>query len=158
HLMVERLRMTQKSGVDVLGRALEARDGRAASRPLRCGGCPDCGDGHCVRRARAARPGSLSRLAAASRELGAGLGLSPAHEEALELGARLHDIGEVRTPEAVLTRPGPLPAAERAAIEQHPAAGVEILETAPQLTPALDVVASHHERWDGGGYPQGLRG
>ena len=131
HLMVERLRMTQKSVVDVLVRALEARDGRA---------------------------GSLARLAAASRELGAGLGLSPAHEEALELGARLHDIGEVRTPEAVLTRPGPLPAAERAAIEQHPAAGAEILETVPLLTPALDVVASHHERWDGGGYPQGLRG
>src|SRR5262249_5485034 len=122
HLMVERLRVTQKSVVEVLVRALEARDGRA---------------------------GSLDQLAVASRELARGLGLSPAQEEALELGARLHDIGEVGTPESVLTRPGPLRAAERATVEQHPAAGTEILETVPLLTPALDVVSSHHERWDG---------
>jgi HD-GYP domain-containing protein (c-di-GMP phosphodiesterase class II) len=64
----------------------------------------------------------------------------------------------VRTPEALLSRRGRLDASERAVIEQHPAAGVEILETVPLLTPALDVVGSHHERWDGGGYPQGLRG
>jgi HAMP domain-containing protein len=131
HLMVERLRVTQKSVVDVLVRALEARDGRG---------------------------GSLDRLAVASRELAGGLGLSPAQEEALELGARLHDIGEVGTPESVLTRPGPLRAAERAMVEQHPSAGSEILETVPLLTPALDVVGCHHERWDGTGYPQGLRG
>jgi len=130
HLMVERLRVTQKSVVEVLVRALEARDGRA---------------------------GSLDRLAVASRELARGLGLSPAQEEALELGARLHDIGEVGTPESVLTRPGPLRATERATVEQHPTAGTEILETVPLLTPALDVVSSHHERWDGTGYPQGLR-
>ncbi|HKZ08540.1 MAG TPA: HD domain-containing phosphohydrolase [Methylomirabilota bacterium] len=131
HLMVDRLRVSQKSVVDVLIRALEARDGRA---------------------------GSLDRMAAASRELARGLGLSPAQQEALELGARLHDIGEVQTPEAVLGHPGPLSAAERAVVERHPAAGVEILETVPLLTPALDIVGSHHERWDGGGYPQGLRG
>lgn len=131
HLMVERLQVSQRSMVEVLVRALEARDGR---------------------------PGSLGRLAAASLELGGGLGLSPAQSEALELGARLHDIGEVRTPETLLSRRGPLSASDRAVIEEHPAAGVEILETVPLLTPALDVVGSHHERWDGGGYPQGLRG
>jgi HD-GYP domain-containing protein (c-di-GMP phosphodiesterase class II) len=74
------------------------------------------------------------------------------------MGARLHDIGEVQTPEAVLAHPGPLPATARPVVERHPAAGVEILEPVPLLTPALDVVGSHHERWDGGGYPQGLRG
>lgn len=42
-------------------------------------------------------------------------------------------------------------------VEQHPAAGVEILESVPLLTPALDVVGAHHERWDGTGYPRGLR-
>lgn len=131
HLMVGRLRVSQTSVVEVLTRALEARDGRA---------------------------GSLDRLVSASRELAAGLGLSPAQHEALELGARLHDIGEIRTPEVVLAHPGPLSAAERALVEQHPAAGVEILETVPLLTPALDVVGGHHERWDGGGYPQGLQG
>lgn len=131
HLMVERLRVSQRSVVEVLTRALEARD---------------------------ARTGSLDRLAAASDALAVGLGLTPAQLEALELGARLHDIGEVQTPEAVLAHPGPLSPAARAVVERHPAAGVEILEPVALLTPALDVVGSHHERWDGGGYPQGLRG
>ena len=131
HLMVERLQVSQRSVVEVLVRALEARDGR---------------------------PGSLGRLAVASRELGAGLGLSPTQHEALELGARLHDIGEVRTPEGLLSRRDLLGVTERQIIERHPGDGVEILETVPLLTPALDVVGSHHERWDGGGYPQGLRG
>jgi HD-GYP domain-containing protein (c-di-GMP phosphodiesterase class II) len=131
HLMVDRIQVSQKSVVDVLTRALEARDGRA---------------------------GALDRLATAARELAAGLGLSPAQQEALELGARLHDIGEIRTSDALLTHAGPLSAAERAVVERHPEAGVEILETVPLLTPALDVVGCHHERWDGGGYPHGLRG
>jgi HD-GYP domain-containing protein (c-di-GMP phosphodiesterase class II) len=131
HLMVERLRVTQQSVVDVLVRALEARDGQT---------------------------GSLDRLARACHELGAGLGLSPTQAEALELGARLHDIGQVGTPDAVLAHRGPLRPAERAVLEQHPVAGAEILETVPLLTPALDVVGAHHERWDGGGYPEGLRG
>ena len=131
HLMVERLQVSQKSVVEVVIRALEARDGRA---------------------------GSLDRLAVAAREVAAGLGLTPAQGEALELGARLHDIGEVRTPEALLARRETLSGVERAVVEQHPRVGVEILEAVPLLTPALDVVGSHHERWDGGGYPQGLRG
>src|SRR4029450_13157445 len=63
-----------------------------------------------------------------------------------------------QTPEAVLAHSGPLSPAARAVVERHPVAGVEILEPVALLTPALDVVGSHHERWDGGGYPQGLRG
>src|SRR5262249_46508424 len=54
--------------------------------------------------------------------------------------------------------PGPLDQDERRVIEQHPQAGVEILEAVPLLTPALDVVGAHHERGDGSGYPHGLRG
>lgn len=131
HLMVDRLQVSQRSVVEVLVRALEARDGGA---------------------------GSLDRLAAGSRELGIVLGVSPAQREALEMGARLHDIGEVRTPEAVLAKREPLTVAERAALEGHPRGGVEILEAVPLFTPALDVVGGHHERWDGGGYPQALRG
>jgi HAMP domain-containing protein len=131
HLMVERIRISQSSVVAVLTRALEARE---------------------------RRPGSLDRLARAAGEVAAGLGLSPAQLEALELGARLHDIGEIRTPETLLAHDGPLSSDDRAVVERHPATGVEILETVPLLTPALDVVAGHHERWDGGGYPQGLQG
>jgi HD-GYP domain-containing protein (c-di-GMP phosphodiesterase class II) len=76
----------------------------------------------------------------------------------LELGALLHDIGEIRTPETLLRKAAPLTAEERQAIEQHPAAGVDLLETVPLLTPALDVVGAHHERFDGNGYPQRLKG
>lgn len=131
HLMVERLHVSHRSMVDVLVRALEAREGES---------------------------GSLSRLAGAARAVADRLELSPTQREALELGARLHDIGEIGIPEAVLGKPGPLTPEERSLLEQHPAAGAEILEVVPLLTPALDVVGGHHERSDGKGYPQGLRG
>src|SRR5262249_4932377 len=117
--------------VDVLVRALEARQGE---------------------------PGGLTRLAAAARAVGERLPLSPAQREALELGALLHDIGEIRTPEAILAKPGALAADERRIVEAHPVPGAELLETVPLLTPALDVVEAHHERYDGSGYPRGLRG
>jgi len=130
HLMVDRLRASHRSLVDVLVRALESRDGES---------------------------GSLSRLARASAALGEGLELDRAQHEALELGALLHDIGDIRIPESVLHKPGPLTSEERLLAQGHPQAGVEILEVVPLLTPALDVVAGHHERYDGGGYPQGLK-
>jgi HAMP domain-containing protein len=130
HLMVDRLHASHRSLVDVLVRALESRDGES---------------------------GSLSRLARAAVALGDGLELDRAQREALELGALLHDIGEIRIPESVLHKPGPLTPEERLLVQGHPQAGVEILEVVPLLTPALDVVAGHHERYDGGGYPQGLK-
>lgn len=131
HLMVERLQVSHRSLVDVLVRSLEAREGEA---------------------------GSLRRLGAAAMAVAERLEVTPTQREALELGALLHDLGEIRTPEAVLQKPGPLTPEERRVVAQHPAQGVEILETVPVLTPALDVVGGHHERYDGGGYPQGLRG
>ena len=131
HLMVERLDVSHRSMIDVLVRALEARGGE---------------------------PGSLGRLVAGASAVGERLELSPSQREALELGVLLHDIGEVRTPEAVLQKAGPLTPEERRLVEQHPTSGVEILETVPVLTPALDVVGAHHERPDGKGYTQGLRG
>lgn len=131
HLMVDRVRVSHRSMVDVLVRALEARE---------------------------ATPGSLRRLARAALAVGERLPLSETQRESLELGALLHDIGEIRTPEAVLRKAGPLTAEERLVVQAHPAAGVEILEVVPLLTPALDVVAGHHERYDGSGYPQGLKG
>jgi len=129
HLMVDRLHASHRSLVDVLVRALESRDGES---------------------------GSLGRLARASGALAEGLELDRAQREALELGALLHDIGEIRMPESVLHKPGPLSPEERLLVQGHPQAGAEILEVVPLLTPALDVVAGHHERYDGAGYPQGL--
>jgi HAMP domain-containing protein len=130
-LMVERVQASHRSLVDVLVRALEVRE---------------------------AETGSLRRLAAAAVALGDRLGVSPTQREALELGALLHDIGMIRIPETVLQQPRALAPEERRLVEQHPAWGAEILEEVPLLTPALDVVGGHQERFDGGGYPQGLRG
>jgi putative nucleotidyltransferase with HDIG domain len=130
HLMVERLGVSHRSMVDVLVRALEARRDES---------------------------GALRRLTDVAGALGERLELTPAQRESLELGALLHDIGEIRTPEAILEKAGPLTDEERQRVEQHPADGVEILEAVPLLRPALDVVGAHHERWDGAGYPGGLR-
>ena len=130
YLMVDRLRVSHRSMVDVLVRALESREGES---------------------------GSLRRLARVSLAVADGLELNHAQREALELGALLHDIGAIRIPEAVLHKPGPLTPEERLLVQGHPQAGVEILEVVPLLTPALDVVGGHHERYDGGGYPQGLK-
>ncbi len=130
HLMVERVQVSHRSVVDVLVRALEARGGET---------------------------GSLQRVANAAVMLGDHLELSATQREALELGALVHNIGEVRIPEALLLKSEPLTANEQQIMEQHPMWGIEILETVPLLTPALDVVGAHHERYDGTGYPQGLR-
>lgn len=131
HLMVERVQVSNRSVVDVLVRALEARTGES---------------------------GSLQRAAKAALVLADRLELSEAQREALELGALLHNIGEVRIPESLLQKTEPLTPPEQQTIEQHPLWGVEILETIPLLTPALDVVGAHHEHYDGTGYPQGLKG
>jgi putative nucleotidyltransferase with HDIG domain len=130
HLMVDRLRVSHRSMTDVLVRALEARGGET---------------------------GALRRLAEAALAVAQRLEVSPTQREALELGALLHDIGEIRTPEAILQKAGSLTGEERQVVRQHPASGVDILERVPLLTPALDVVGAHHERFDGGGYPNGLR-
>ncbi|MCI0419466.1 MAG: HAMP domain-containing protein, partial [Acidobacteria bacterium] len=131
HLMVERLQVSNRSVVDILVRALEARGGET---------------------------GSLRRVATAAMALADRCELSPTQRESLELGALIHNIGEIRIPESLLQKTEPLTPDEQQIIEQHPMWGVEILETVPLLTPALDVVGAHHERYDGSGYPQGLRG
>ena len=71
-------------------------------------------------------------------------------------GFFLHDIGKVGIPEQVLSKPGPLDEDEWALMREHPAIGTRILEPIRFLTGALEIVRSHHERWDGAGYPDGL--
>jgi HD-GYP domain-containing protein (c-di-GMP phosphodiesterase class II) len=75
----------------------------------------------------------------------------------LELGALLHDLGKVRVPEAVLRKPGALDDAERLLVNHHPVWGAELVESVPGLEPVATIVRFHHERWDGTGYPDGLR-
>jgi HD-GYP domain-containing protein (c-di-GMP phosphodiesterase class II) len=73
-------------------------------------------------------------------------------------GYLLHDVGKVGIPEAILCKPGPLTPAERQVMRTHPVLGVEVVGPMGVLTGALATIRSHHERWDGRGYPDGLRG
>lgn len=76
----------------------------------------------------------------------------------LEFGFLLHDIGKVAIPDAILYKPGPLTEEERALMAQHPAIGAQIVSEIDFLVASCAVVRSHHERWDGRGYPDGLVG
>ncbi|MBN1371521.1 MAG: PAS domain S-box protein [Anaerolineaceae bacterium] len=73
-------------------------------------------------------------------------------------GALLHDIGKMGIPDSILLKPGKLDEAEWEIMRQHPRLAHEMLVVIPFLRPALDIPLSHHERWDGQGYPQGLSG
>ncbi len=75
-----------------------------------------------------------------------------------EFGFLLHDVGKVAIPDSVLHKPEPLTAEERALIETHTVIGAQILAGIEFLADAQEVVRHHHERWDGGGYPDGLAG
>src|SRR6516225_8295546 len=76
----------------------------------------------------------------------------------LEFGFLLHDVGKVAIPDAILYKPGALDDSERALMSRHPVIGSEIVQGIEFLAEAADVVRSHHERWDGSGYPDGLAG
>jgi ribonuclease P protein subunit RPR2 len=76
----------------------------------------------------------------------------------LAWGFLLHDVGKLSVPDAVLQKPGRLDEVEAAIMRTHPESGARILEELPFLERATEVVRHHHERWDGGGYPAGLRG
>jgi putative nucleotidyltransferase with HDIG domain len=74
------------------------------------------------------------------------------------IGAVLHDVGKIAVPSEILNKPGRLTAEERVIMEQHAAAGAELLSTIDFPWDILPMVRSHHERWDGSGYPDGLAG
>src|SRR5882724_8772089 len=76
----------------------------------------------------------------------------------VRLGARLHDVGKLALPDALLTKPGPLSDADRDTLREHPLIGAGMIEALPQAAAALPVVLYHHERWDGYGYPAGRVG
>jgi len=78
--------------------------------------------------------------------------------KAIEMGALLHDIGKLGVPEYVLLKPGRLTDEEFAKIKEHPQIGADILHPVEFPWPVLPVVRSHHEKWDGTGYPDGLKG
>jgi putative nucleotidyltransferase with HDIG domain len=73
-------------------------------------------------------------------------------------GALLHDIGKMAIPDGILLKPGPLTDDERALIQQHPIYAYDMLKRIDFLLPAIDIPYCHHEKWDGTGYPRGLKG
>ncbi|MFP5503106.1 MAG: HD domain-containing phosphohydrolase [Candidatus Sericytochromatia bacterium] len=95
---------------------------------------------------------------ALARRMGEALGLSESQRETLEMAGLLHDLGMLALPEAVRHRPGPLWPPEWARVRRHPEAACEALAPLTPLEPLLPAIRHHHERWDGGGYPGGLRG
>src|SRR5437763_2369756 len=102
--------------------------------------------------------GHSERVAAYARAIAEALGLRQLEVETIELAGLLHDIGKIGVPDAVLLKPGRLDPDERALIMQHAALGAKILADNPALLPLVPLVRHHHERWDGGGYPDGLAG
>ena len=73
-------------------------------------------------------------------------------------GALLHDVGKIAIPDAILLKPGKLNSDEMALMQQHPNFAYELLHPIDYLRPALDIPYCHHEKWDGSGYPRGLKG
>ena len=73
-------------------------------------------------------------------------------------GAMLHDIGKIAVPEAILLKPGPLTEKEWEVMRRHPVHAYELMHPIQYLWPAIDIPYCHHERWDGTGYPRGLKG
>jgi ribonuclease P protein subunit RPR2 len=128
----EELRQSYMATVRALSNAVEARDAYTSKH--------------------------AERVTAYALEIASALGTSLSDAEEIEFGFLLHDVGKVAIPDAILYKPGPLTDKERALMEQHPLIGAEIVHEIEFLGPAAEVVRSHHEHWDGSGYPDGLAG
>jgi putative two-component system response regulator len=120
-----------ESVLSALGNTIEARDPYTA--------------GHC------------ERLSGFAVRLGQALGCDGATLRALRLGGFLHDLGKIAVPDAILLKPGRLDPRERAGIERHPVAGADLVQALRTLDTVRPIIRHHHERWDGSGYPDGLR-
>jgi len=130
----EQLRQTQAEIVSRLGRAVESRDADTATH--------------------------LDRMGALSHRLALAAGLPADEAELLGHAAVLHDVGKLGIPDRILGKPGRFDDEERAIMESHTTIGADILSgsASPLIRLAASIARSHHERWDGRGYPDGLRG
>jgi HD-GYP domain-containing protein (c-di-GMP phosphodiesterase class II)/CHASE2 domain-containing sensor protein len=128
------LRETQIEVVERLAQAAESRDNDTGSH--------------------------IERMSALCERLAREIGISPAEAENLRYAAVLHDIGKISVPDRVLHKPGKLTPDERALMETHALIGSRLLagSRSPLLRTAEEIARTHHERWDGSGYPAGLEG
>lgn len=101
--------------------------------------------------------GHSERVAFLSQAIAREMGMGVDHAERVRIAGLVHDVGKIGVPEAILCKAGSLTAEEFAAIKRHPEIGYEILKGISLLGDTLPGVLHHHERWDGRGYPHGLR-
>jgi len=102
--------------------------------------------------------GHSDRVSLFSRNMGELMGLDKTQVQTLAQGGLLHDIGKIGTSEAVLRKAGPLTPEERREIQAHPERGAIIVGNLTTMEHTIPIIRSHHERYDGSGYPDGLRG
>jgi len=98
----------------------------------------------------------VSRVQLATERLATALGYDPYQAREMGFAAALHDVGKLHTPDAILLKPGPLNDDERSVMQQHTLAGENILGRLDYFAPARRIARSHHEAFDGSGYPDGL--
>jgi diguanylate cyclase (GGDEF)-like protein/putative nucleotidyltransferase with HDIG domain len=118
------------STIEALARAIDAKDQTAQSH--------------------------IRRVQSYAAGLAKSIGLGAAEIQGVKTAALLHDIGKLAVPEHILSKPGPLTQEEFQKIRIHPQVGAEIIAAVPFPYPVAPLILSHHERWDGKGYPQGL--
>jgi len=102
--------------------------------------------------------GHSERVAALARRIALEAGVAPAGAEVIAHAGRLHDLGKIAVPESVLRKPSPLDPEEWAVLRQHPIVGAQIVAPLDFFADGAVIVRHHHERQDGSGYPDGLRG
>jgi putative nucleotidyltransferase with HDIG domain len=102
--------------------------------------------------------GHSQRVCTYSIEIARAMGWADEQLVILARGAYLHDIGKLGVPDGILLKPGPLTAEERTLMQLHVQIGFDLVKGIPFLADAAEIVFTHHERWDGSGYPRGLRG
>jgi putative nucleotidyltransferase with HDIG domain len=102
--------------------------------------------------------GHSRRVANLTVQLCRSMGMLDEALENIRRGVLLHDIGKMAIPDRVLLKPGPLTADEWEIMKKHPQYAYELLSSIPYLSASMDIPFSHHERWDGKGYPRGLKG
>ena len=102
----------------------------------------------------------IARVSAYTSLIAEALGLDPDECRLMGLAATMHDVGKIAVPDSILLKPGPLTPEERQEMERHAERGRRILggSASPVMRLAAEIAASHHERWDGSGYPYGLKG
>lgn len=98
------------------------------------------------------------RVGEISKKFGTMLGLSPEMNDSLYKAGVLHDIGKIGIPDSILNKPGRLTTEEHDKIKEHTTIGHEICEPLNSMKDIIEVVYCHHERWDGNGYPNGIKG